>query len=102
MTRRVDRDWGREHVCRRIGRERIHLPAKRGGQVWGEVVILVLGLGYVAYRLSLPVRATGAERRGDHERADSLRARGRFLSIGVTSALTLALLVFVAAAIATR
>lgn len=58
-------------------------------------VVTILGLGYVAYRLSFSLRALRADRAGQTERADALRAKGTRLFLGLTSALTLLLVVWV-------
>lgn len=70
--------------------------------MWFGIVVPILALGYVAYRLSLTVRAVRAQRAGDRERADDLRTRGGYLFVGVVAALGLVGLVLAVVVIATR
>lgn len=63
---------------------------------------LVLGLVYVVYRISLPLRAVKAEREGDVERANQLRLKGSLLTIGTAGALTLLLVIWIAVSVGNR
>lgn len=70
--------------------------------VWFGIVVPILALGYVAYRASLTVRAVKAQRAGDRDRADALRAKSGYVFLGFRSALVLLALVLIVALIATR
>jgi hypothetical protein len=57
---------------------------------------------YVVYRLSLTARAVTADRRGDREQADALRAKGGLLFLGATGSLMALILIGVAVLVASR
>ncbi len=70
--------------------------------MWVTAVLLGLALAYVGYRLSLTVRAVRADRAGDGERADAYRLRGSLLYLGLTTGMTLLVLIAVAVMLAVR
>ena len=68
--------------------------------MWASVVLVVLGLGYAAYRVSLTLAAVRADRDGDPGRAEHLRGRAGYTFVGFIGVMTLAALVVAGVAIA--